>query len=137
MPVFQPNTAISHAYALICANEAQRERETTELAAAMLCSSLSVRPCRVCRDCKKVLRAVHPDVLYTDPTGSAKTAAINFVGDKAFYTLDGSDPRCSDTAVAINANATGINVNGKSIVRAVAFDGNKAVSWRGSEATVG
>ena len=76
MPVFQSNTAISHAYALICANEAQRERETTELAAAMLCSSPRVRPCRVCRDCKKVFRAVHPDVLYTDPTGSAKTAAI-------------------------------------------------------------
>lgn len=76
MPVFQPNTAISHAYALICADEAQRARETTELAAAMLCTSDGVRPCRVCRDCKKVFRGVHPDVICTDPTGSAKTAAI-------------------------------------------------------------
>ena len=76
MPVFQPNTAISHAYALICAEEQQRERETTELAAAMLCTSVGVRPCRVCRDCKKVFRAVHPDVLYTEPTGGAKTSAI-------------------------------------------------------------
>ena len=76
MPVFQPNTAISHAYALVCADAEQRERETTELAAAMLCSSHDVRPCRVCRDCRNVFRAVHPDVLFTDPTGSAKTAAI-------------------------------------------------------------
>ena len=76
MPVFQPNTAISHAYALVCADAAQRERETTELAAAMLCTSSGARPCRVCRDCKKVFRGVHPDVLFTDPTGSAKTAAI-------------------------------------------------------------
>ena len=67
MPVFQPNTAISHAYALICADEAQRARETTELAAAMLCTSDGVRPCRVCRDCKKVFRGVHPDVICTDP----------------------------------------------------------------------
>ena len=76
MPVFQPNTAISHAYALVCADEQQRERETTELAAAMLCTSEGVRPCRVCRDCKKVFRAVHPDVLYTDPTGGAKMGSI-------------------------------------------------------------
>lgn len=76
MPVFQPNTAISHAYALICADAQQRERETVELAAAMLCTAQGARPCRVCRDCKKVFRGVHPDVLFTDPTGGAKTAAI-------------------------------------------------------------
>lgn len=76
MPVFQPNTAISHAYALICADPQQRERETTELAAAMLCTGSGARPCRVCRDCKKVLRGVHPDVLFTDPDTSTKTVAI-------------------------------------------------------------
>ena len=76
MPVFQANTAIAHAYAISCADEALLARETTELAAAMLCTGSGIRPCRVCRDCKKVFRGVHPDVLYTDPTGSAKTAAI-------------------------------------------------------------
>ena len=76
MPEFQPNTAVSHAYMLICAEEAQRARETTELAAAMLCTAKGVRPCRECRDCRKVFRAVHPDVLFTDPVGNAKTAMI-------------------------------------------------------------
>ena len=75
MPVFQPKTAISHAYALICADETQLARETQELAAAMLCTAEGVRPCRICRDCRKVFRAVHPDVLFTDPTG-AKAPAI-------------------------------------------------------------
>ena len=76
MPVFQANTAISHACMLVCADAEQRDRETAELAAAMLCTSQGARPCRVCRDCRKVFRAVHPDVLFTDPVGSAKTAAI-------------------------------------------------------------
>lgn len=76
MPVFQSNTAIAHAYAVSCADAALRERETTELAAAMLCAASGTRPCRVCRDCRKVFRGVHPDVLYTEPTGTAKTAAI-------------------------------------------------------------
>ena len=76
MPVFQANTAISHACMLVCADAAQRDRETAELAAAMLCTSQGARPCRVCRDCRKVFRGVHPDVLFTDPVGSAKTAAI-------------------------------------------------------------
>ena len=82
MPVFQANTAISHACMLVCADAAQRDRETTELAAAMLCTSQGTRPCRVCRDCRKVFRGVHPDVLFTDPVGSAKTAAIKAANEK-------------------------------------------------------
>ena len=70
MPEFQPNTTISHAYVLDCADAEQRERATIELAAAMLCTSSGVRPCRVCRDCKKVFRGAHPDVIFTDPKGA-------------------------------------------------------------------
>ena len=62
---------------------------------------------------------------------TAKTAAITGTFDKLFYTLDGSDPRCSGTAVETNANATGINVNGVTgPIRAIAYDANKAVAWR-------
>lgn len=65
---------------------------------------------------------------------TAKTAAINFTGDKLFYTLDGSDPRNSGTAVEVNANATGINVNGVTgPIRAVAYNANKASAWRAAE----
>jgi hypothetical protein len=62
---------------------------------------------------------------------TAKTAAINFAGDACFYTLDGSDPRVSGTAVKINANAAGVNVNGVTgPVRAVAYNANAASAWR-------
>jgi len=60
-------------------------------------------------------------------------AAVAFTGDTAYYTLDGSDPRVSGTAVQINANATGINIAGKTgPVRAVVYNANKAVAWRGA-----
>lgn len=62
---------------------------------------------------------------------TAKTAAISGTFDKLFYTLDGSDPRVSGTAVAANANVTGINVNGVTgPIRAVAYNANMAVAWR-------
>ena len=58
-------------------------------------------------------------------------ASVAFTGDAAYYTLDGSDPRCSGTATKITANATNININGKTgPVRAIAYNANKAVAWR-------
>ena len=63
--------------------------------------------------------------------GTSKVAGVAFTGDKAWYTLDGSDPRCSGTAVEINANAAAINANGAvGPLRAVVYDGNKAVAYR-------
>lgn len=66
---------------------------------------------------------------------TAETVSIAGTFDKAYYTLDGSDPRSSGTAVEINAN-TNVNVNGVTVskVRVVAVDGNKAVSHRSAEA---
>lgn len=63
---------------------------------------------------------------------TAETAAISCAAfDKLFYTIDGSDPRCSGTAKSCNANVTGINVNGATgPVRAVAYNANKASAWR-------
>jgi len=72
--------------------------------------------------------AAAPTLAYN---GTSKVAGVSFTGDKAWYTLDGSDPRCSGTAVEINANAASINANGASgPLRAVVYDGNKAVSYR-------
>ena len=68
---------------------------------------------------------------------TALTANIAFTGDKLFYTLDGSDPRVSGTAIQINANATGINVNGVTgPVRAVAYNANAASAWREASADI-
>lgn len=59
----------------------------------------------------------------------AATGNIAGTFDKAWYTLDGSDPRCSGTRVEINANAANINTVGATMLRAVAFDANKAVAY--------
>lgn len=64
---FQPKQAISHAYILAAADPARREEESVQLAAAMLCESDGARPCAQCRSCRKVLRGVHPDVIWVEP----------------------------------------------------------------------
>ena len=73
---FQTNDHISHSYIVASSSEAERSRMTTELAAAMLCESADIRPCRQCRSCHKVFHGVHPDVLFVEPDGTAKTPVI-------------------------------------------------------------
>lgn len=67
---------------------------------------------------------------------NANTFAIAGTFDKLFYTLDGSDPRCSGTAIAANANVSATALNGATHIRAVAYDANKAVAYREKEASV-
>ena len=64
---FQPGQAVSHAYILFAAASDEREEESLRLAAAMLCESAGARPCGQCRACRKVLRGVHPDVVWVEP----------------------------------------------------------------------
>lgn len=73
---FQKNDHISHSYIVASASEEERTRMTTELAAAMLCEGTGVRPCCKCRSCRKVFHGVHPDVLFVEPDGSAKTPVM-------------------------------------------------------------
>lgn len=73
---FQKNDHISHSYIVATASGTERTRMTTELAAAMLCESEAYRPCRQCRNCRKVFHGVHPDVLFVEPDGSAKTPVL-------------------------------------------------------------
>ena len=73
---FQRQDPILHAYIASSPSAENRERLSTELAAAMLCEGGGARPCGQCRSCRKVFHGVHPDILITDPEGGAKTAAI-------------------------------------------------------------
>lgn len=53
---------LSHAYIISSPSQELRSERATELAMQMLCSSNGVRPCGVCRDCRKVKNGVHPDL---------------------------------------------------------------------------
>lgn len=55
---------LSHAYIISSPSEKVREDVALELAAAALCSSAGKRPCGVCRDCRKVMNGVHPDLTW-------------------------------------------------------------------------
>lgn len=55
----------SHAYMLVGPAGPARDDAAKELAAGLLCGS-PVPPCRSCRDCRKVLAGIHPDVNWVE-----------------------------------------------------------------------
>lgn len=73
---FQPQEHLLHSYIVASQSEQARDRLALDLAAAMLCRSDGVRPCRTCRDCRKVYDSVHPDVIYVAPDPDAKVPTI-------------------------------------------------------------
>ncbi len=54
---------MSHAYLLVSPAEASREAEAQKLAQRLLCSRPDA-PCGQCRDCRKLLAGVHPDLIW-------------------------------------------------------------------------
>ena len=73
---FQPQEHLLHSYIVASQSEQARDRLSLDLAAAMLCRSDGVRPCRTCRDCRKVYDGVHPDVIYIAPDDTGKRPEI-------------------------------------------------------------
>jgi hypothetical protein len=73
---FQPQEHLLHSYIVASQSEQARDRLSLDLAATMLCRSDGVRPCRTCRDCRKVYDGVHPDVIYVAPDPDAKVPTI-------------------------------------------------------------
>ena len=56
---------LTHAYMLIGQDTPARRSAAQLLAAELLCTG-EEPPCRTCRDCRKVLAGVHPDVIYVE-----------------------------------------------------------------------
>lgn len=67
---------LSHAYIVASPAEELRLDTARFLAAAMVCSNGSDRPCGVCRDCRKAEAGTHPDLIFvhrlTDDKGNLK-----------------------------------------------------------------
>lgn len=53
---------LNHAYILSAPRRDEAVMAARELAAAAVCSSTGRVPCRACRDCRKALGGIHPDV---------------------------------------------------------------------------
>jgi len=56
---------LAHAYMLIGPDTPDRDRAAQRLAAALLCREADA-PCGRCRDCRKVMERVHPDVTWVE-----------------------------------------------------------------------
>ena len=71
---------LSHAYIIASPSPEAGLSEAKSLAAKMLCTAPNGRPCGVCRDCRKVMSAIHPDVTYiarlTDEKGTRKSGIL-------------------------------------------------------------
>lgn len=67
---------MSHAYILSAPGREEGLSMARQLAAEALCSSEGPRACGVCRDCRKVMQGIHPDVVtvsrLTDDKGKEK-----------------------------------------------------------------
>lgn len=73
---FGQKKGLSHAYIAASLSEDVRNRTVATLSAAAVCSALDDRPCGMCRDCRKAVNGVHPDIIHirreTDDKGKQK-----------------------------------------------------------------
>ena len=62
---------------------------------------------------------------------TSHVATISFTaatGDKVLYTVDGTDPRCSGTAVAWSSGT--VTLTAGQTIRVKAFDASEAIGWK-------
>lgn len=57
---------LAHAY-IVAGEREETQTLALSLAAALVCSGVGERPCGACRDCRKVLGGIHPDVSHIAP----------------------------------------------------------------------
>lgn len=62
---------LSHAYMLVGPEGPERDGAAARLAAGMVCSGAEP-PCGRCRDCRKALAGIHPDVIYVERQAAEK-----------------------------------------------------------------
>lgn len=60
---FADNTRLAHAYILSAQSREEVVSAAKRLAAAAVCTSAGAVPCLVCRDCRKAMEGVHPDII--------------------------------------------------------------------------
>ena len=64
--IFKDGKHLSHAYIVSSAAAQVRDEIATELAQALVCTGGGETPCRACRDCRKAVAGIHPDVITID-----------------------------------------------------------------------
>jgi len=73
---FGQSRGLSHAYIAASLSEDSRNRTVGVLSAAAVCSASEGKPCGICRDCRKAMGGVHPDIIHirreTDDKGKQK-----------------------------------------------------------------
>lgn len=55
--------ALSHAYIIWGPKDSNKENLALTLAATMVCTGNSERPCGTCRNCTKAIKSIHPDII--------------------------------------------------------------------------
>jgi hypothetical protein len=64
---------ISHAYIIASPSESERTDSALRLGAAMVCSGQGNKPCKACKDCRKVYSGIHPDLIFLDKQSDDKS----------------------------------------------------------------
>lgn len=77
-PVFYSDRLL-HSYIVISGSSQLRNAFADTLAAAMLCSEKGNVPCGVCKNCKKAVKGLHPDIIRISPPEGKKEIPVDTV----------------------------------------------------------
>lgn len=74
-PIFRDK--LSHAYIISGPAGSGKSSLADTLAAAIVCSGEGMRPCGICRDCRKAIKHIHPDIIFIDKADNDKAILVN------------------------------------------------------------